>query len=70
MFKLWFFWVLAVLNIMYSQPAAIDNVVLGGHDEGVCFTVSAENFEFADIARRLIQFAALICGPLKVAVGC
>ena len=50
MFKLWFFWIRAAWNIIYSQLAAIDNVVLGGHDEEVCFTVSAENFEFAGIA--------------------
>ena len=57
-------------NIIYSQLAAIDNVVLGGHDREACFTVSAENFVFAGIAGRLIQFVALICGPLEVAVGC
>ena len=44
-------------NIIYSQSAANVNLVLSGHDGDMSHSVGCE-LRLADIAERLIQFAA------------
>ena len=43
--------------VIYSQPAAIDNVVLGGHDEHVS-QCGLRALRLACAAEQLIEFAA------------
>ncbi len=51
----WLF--LGTFNVIYSQSAANVNLVLSGHDGDMSHSVGCE-LRLADIAERLIQFAA------------